>query len=669
MFKSIGAKLGIAITALLLLAAAIIGFTTYKGSSNAMIKQAEERLADKAEDVARYVREHLALSRTQVEALAQAPVIESMDFAKQQKYLERFIDAETGFESFGIIKYADKVEDRKEQNIDGNLYSAKRPYIQEGFDKNETVISNVLVRNSVKQPFIGVVTPVEAVTGEKTLLFARISGYYLADLAASIKLGDTGYVTIFDDEGRIVGSADHELIEEQVNPILAAQETGEGEEFAEVTKQIIANDNGIATFKDENGKPIITSYTTIDNGWHIALFMPEKELLSELTELQRKTIIVTVVILIVGAIIATLIARTISAPIHRVVKISESLSTGDFTERMPAKYLQRQDEVGTMANAMNTMTERVRDMVSQINTEANEVTESSNLILTDMQTVTATSNNVVEAINEVEQSANIQTTMTEDCAIATENMAKGVHTVAESVNVVRTQTEVITSIIKDSQTAVDASITSMNAIQNDTKDELDVVHKLEQESKEIGAISNIITDISDQTNLLALNASIEAARAGDAGKGFVVVAEKVRVLADETAKSAAQINGLIKEMQLYTADVVTKAEQGEDNVEKGLAAIGQVNERFEEITRAVFEIVDQIDDMHFQAEGISAGTEQLSASMEEMAATAKDSTQYVEEVHAATDNQVEIVQQVANRAEELTDMSTRLRELVKQFKL
>ena len=119
----------------------------------------------------------------------------------------------------------------------------------------------------------------------------------------------------------------------------------------------------------------------------------------------------------------------------------------------------------------------------------------------------------------------------------------------------------------------------MSAIQEGTSLELDVIRKLEEESKEIGVISKMITDISDQTNLLALNASIEAARAGDAGKGFAVVAGEVRKLSEQTAHPAAQINALIQKVQQYTEEAVNAAESSEENVEQGLQSIHRRNQR------------------------------------------------------------------------------------------
>ncbi len=208
----------------------------------------------------------------------------------------------------------------------------------------------------------------------------------------------------------------------------------------------------------------------------------------------------------------------------------------------------------------------------------------------------------------------------------------------------------------------------MNEIQEGTTAELMIIHKLEKESEEINLISNMITAISEQTNLLALNASIEAARAGDAGKGFAVVAEEVRKLSEQTAESATKINVLIERVQSYTLEVVKAAESGEDNVERGLASIEAVGERFEEIVRAVGEIAGQVEEMNASAEQMSANTEEVSASMEEMAATAHAASDYVHEVTDATTEQLKTVITMNNQTEKLSEMAKRLYEAIQKFK-
>lgn len=258
--------------------------------------------------------------------------------------------------------------------------------------------------------------------------------------------------------------------------------------------------------------------------------------------------------------------------------------------------------------------------------------------------------------------------MAEESASAMEQMAMGIQNVAEVASAIACNTDFISQKISESNEAVQQSMRRMNEIQEGTTAELTIIHKLERESEEISLISKMITDISDQTNLLALNASIEAARAGEAGKGFAVVADEVRKLSEQTAESATKINVLIESVQSYTLEVVKAAESGEVHVERGLASIEAVGERFEEMVRAVGEIAGQIEEMNASAEQMSANTEEVSASMEEMAATAHAASDYVHEVTDATTEQLNTVETMNGQTEKLSEMAKRLYGAIQKFK-
>ena len=287
----------------------------------------------------------------------------------------------------------------------------------------------------------------------------------------------------------------------------------------------------------------------------------------------------------------------------------------------------------------------------------------------DVQKVSDNAKVISHSIEEVERGFDSQAKVTEESAHAMGQMAVGIHQVAEVASTVSQHTEFIETKVRDGYNAVRHSITQMNAIQTGTALEIDVIHKLEQESLEIGAISKMITDISDQTNLLALNASIEAARAGEAGQGFAVVAGEVRKLSEQTADSAAQINTLIQKVQQYTVEAVHAAESGEENVALGLQSIHQLEQRFSEIVEAVTKIAKEIELLSGSTQEMSANTEEVSASMEEMSASVTSAAGYVKEVGHSSSGQLQTVEEMNNQAEQLSELARELQVAIQQFKL
>ncbi|UDK99001.1 methyl-accepting chemotaxis protein [Lysinibacillus sphaericus] len=662
--KGIGGKLVIAIIALVFVTCGTLGFSTWMNSTKAVEEQVESNLIARAADVSKYIEEHFQLALVEVEAIAEQAVIRGMDFEEQKTYLTKRMDDSKNYLGFGII-----TSDGVAHYLDNTTADlSDRDYIKQGFT-GKTVMSEITISRVTGEPVILIVAPIDTVTGEKALLLARIDGYYLSNIVEDIQVGENGYALMLDAKGTVIGHKNHALVKEQVNAISAAEESGEitGESLA--AKEMIRNTNGYFSFDTKEQGTSLMGYHTLDNGWKMGVVALEDEMLAGLSQLKTNFIIMTIIVSILGMLISFAISKSVSKPLRHVLRISEGLSEGDFTQEIPAKYLKRIDEMGTMVRALDKMADNMRDMISQAGKEATAVNETSCELMGDVIAVTKHSEQIALAIGEVDRGAQSQTAMAEESASAMEQMALGIQNFAEVASTIATNTDFISEKISESNGAVQQSISRMDEIQRGTAIELDIIHKLEQESKEIELISKMITDISDQTNLLALNASIEAARAGDAGKGFAVVAEEVRKLSEQTAGSAAQINILIDRVQAHTLEVVKAAENGEENVARGLVAIEAVGERFEEIVQAVGEIAGQIEEMNASAEQMSANTEEVSASMEEMAATAHAASDYVAEVKNATAEQMNTVEAMNKQTVKMSDMANRLHGAIQKFKL
>lgn len=662
--KGIGGKLVVAIIVLVFVTCGTLGASTMISSTKAVGEQVESNLVSRAADVSKYIEEHFQLTLVEVEAIAEQEAIRSMNFEDQKSYLTKRLADNENYLGFGIIT-ADGIAHYLD-NTTADL--GDREYVKEGF-AGKSVMSDVTISRVTGEPVILIVSPIDTITGEKALLLARIDGYYLSKIVEDIKVGDNGYAFMLDAKGTIIGHNNHDYVKEQNNPIQVAEETGEMTGRALAAQEMVDHTQGYFSFENDETGTNLLGYHTLENGWKMGVIALEGEMMSGLSRLKTNFILTTIVVSILGLLISFAISQSVSKPLRHVLRITEGLSEGDFTQEIPDKYLRRLDEMGTMSRALDQMTDNMREMISHVGQEATAVNEASCDLMGDVQAVTKQSKQIAGAINEVDRGAQSQTAMAEESASAMEQMALGVQNVAEVASTIASNTQVISQKISESNEAVQQSITRMNEIQQGTAVELEIIRKLEQESEEISLISKMITDISDQTNLLALNASIEAARAGDAGKGFAVVAEEVRKLSEQTAESATKINVLIERVQSYTLEVVKAAELGEENVDRGLESIETLDKRFDEMVHAVGEISSQIEEMNASAEQMSANTEEVSASMEEMAATAHAASDYVHEVTDATTEQMKTVEMMNDQTAKLSEMAKRLYGATQKFKL
>lgn len=660
----IGAKLTASIIVLLTLTCAVLGVSSYYNSYNSLEIQIQDNLQSKAGDVSNYVEEFFKRTNTEVEGIAEQAAIQNMDLAEQKAYLDKRLANSEDYLGFGIVDANGVAHYMDDTTTD----LADRPYIINAFN-GETTMSDIIISRVTNEPVIMIATPIETVTGEKALLLARIDGYYLSTVLEDIKVGETGYAFLVNASGTIQAHPNHDYVKEQKNFIDDMNDSSKENGEASAITEMIDNDDGFFEFNHSDGKNRFLGYHTLDNGWSMGIIATEKEMFVSLNKMRIILSISTFTVLFIGLIFAITVSNSISRPIREVVKVSEFIGQGDFTHKPHERHQKRRDELGILSRSLGKMVDNMRTMISKVHTGSMNVNEASCDLMGDVKQVTDNAKIIANSIEEVERGSDAQAHVAEESAQTMGQMAIGIQQVAEIASTVVQHTEFIEGKVRDGYEAVRHSITQMNAIQTGTETELEVIHKLKKESEEIGLISKMISDISDQTNLLALNASIEAARAGDAGQGFAVVAGEVRKLSEQTAHSAAQINTLIQKVQQYTVEAVTAAESGETNVRAGLNSITELEHRFGEIVEAVTHIAAEIQQLSGSSQEMSANTEEVSASMEEMSASVTSAAGHVKEVTHSAAGQLQTVDEMSNQALKLSGMATELQVAIAQFKL
>ena len=209
----------------------------------------------------------------------------------------------------------------------------------------------------------------------------------------------------------------------------------------------------------------------------------------------------------------------------------------------------------------------------------------------------------------------------------------------------------------------------MDKIHGSVDDTAKVIQKLEERSKEIGQIIEVITGISDQTNLLALNAAIEAARAGEHGKGFAVVADEVKNLAEQSKESADKIANLIQQIQHDTTHAVEMMGKGTADVAEGISVVQVTGEGFKRIQQSIDQVTSQIQEISAVSEEMSASVEQVHASVDQVAQIVKEASTNTENIAAASEEQLASMEEITASSNSLSKMAEDLLAQMKQFKM
>lgn len=248
-------------------------------------------------------------------------------------------------------------------------------------------------------------------------------------------------------------------------------------------------------------------------------------------------------------------------------------------------------------------------------------------------------------------------------------MAMSVHAISENANGISDISSQAIGKAKDGEVLVQQTVKQIQAINRSVEESGEVIKSLDTRSKEIGNITSVIASISEQTNLLALNAAIEAARAGEHGKGFTVVAEEVRKLAEQSQHSSAQIANLIAEIQEDMKRSNHSFDQVADDVEGGLRVIKETETNFQEILTFMEKLTDKIKQLVTATEDISTSTGEVAVSIAGVAQVSADTSSQTQNVAASTEEQLASMEEIASSAQALSQLAEELQQLMSQFKV
>ncbi len=403
-----------------------------------------------------------------------------------------------------------------------------------------------------------------------------------------------------------------------------------------------------------------------DTGSDVCCLVPEKVMLSQAYEIRNMTVGITFIAILIAIAVALFLAFSMHKAINTVVGVLEKAAGGDLTGNV---RLNRKDEFGVLAHSINGMISSMKVLLNKVDQISSLVQSSSDNVSKTSEMLVSSSDEIYNAMSEIESGTSSQAREAEKCLEQMDGLS-------DRINVLTTNTNAIETISHNTKDYVSQGINIIAELSERSKDTQDVteaviegINKLNEESKTIEGIVEVISSISDQTSLLSLNASIEAARAGESGKGFAVVADEIRKLADESMQAVGGISDIITGINTRTEQTVETAKRAEQIVAAQQEALETTINLFNNINKYVEDLASNLDDITRGIGQMSVAKEQTLSAIQSISDVSDRSAASTSQVSSTIQNQLEAVKNLNGNAETLNNNSGDLLEAVTQFKL
>jgi methyl-accepting chemotaxis protein len=490
---------------------------------------------------------------------------------------------------------------------------------------------------------------------------------YLTDIIDAAKIGKTGYAVIAQKNGIMIAHPVTEnILKEDISKVAGMEP---------LAKMVSQGESGIVEYRRFGVAKVAGVANVPLTGWSVFATIERNDLYSSATYIRNIIIAIGVISLTLASIFLYLFSRSLTAPLNRIVGAAEGIAAGNLS--VEVAFASRYDEIGSLSRAFALMLKSLKEMaqvaekiasgdltvkvtplsdkdilgnafsamVARLRSHMNGVNEGFSILTSAASEILAATTQVVSGTAET-AAAISETTAT------VEEVRQAARLSAEKAKNVSSNAERVTQISQSGQAAVEDTAAVMLRIRDQMESIAQTIVRLSEQSQSIGGIIASVTDLADQSNLLAVNAAIEAARAGEQGKGFTVIAQEIKSLAEQSKQATAQVREILSEVQKATGAAVMATEQGTKAVEAGVRQSAQAGEAIQILTESSTEATQAATQIVASSQQQVIGMDQVGIAMTNISQAGAQTAASMRQAETAAQNLHELGQKLKGLVEQ-----------------
>ncbi len=661
MLNSIKIKLILAFSLLILSVTLTIGLISVAIGYHSLKEEAETSLELLAAEGAKLTESRMEEMIATLTMIAKKSEIEQIEWEVHTSVIKEEL-GKTDFIDIGYV-----LPNGYTYYTDGTVrLMSDRPYVISALN-GKTMISDVIISRVTRQPEIEVAIPVFRDGTAVGALVGRRKADSLSEITKDIRYGEKGYAFMLNSKGTMIANPKVEQVVKRYNVIEEAKKKPELKNIATAYQEILAKGTGTVSFREE-GKVTYAGYSTIaGTDWSFIITAERGEVMTSIPKMIGTIALTVLAVFVCSLGVVYLLDHNLTRPLTELTEQSKRISALDISEDLREEHLKQKDEIGILSRAFQVLTDNLREIILDISGSAERVTDTAVRLMSISQETAAVSVQISTTVGEIsrgamEQSENIASGL-EQAMLLSSKIAVN----HENMIHLNGMTNLVTGLLQEGMKDMEqlTLLTEENNIA--TQKAFAIMDKMKKSSGQIGDASRIITDMAKHTHLLALNASIEAARAGDAGRGFTVVAEEIQKMADQSATSAGYINQIILELHGNIAQVVESMNSIVTASLKQREGVTGTGLKYRNIKEAMSKSEQAVEELNASGRDMEAANEEIKCMLESLSAIAEQNAAGTQQAVASMEEQAASVQVVAEISNRLNDLSESLRTTILKF--